>query len=62
MVEKTRIEKLKEKREKLKRKIFSGGTLGEIEEIVEEIVDQAIEHDEEIINLKARVAALEGSV
>lgn len=61
MAEKTRIEKLKEKQQNLKRKIFNGGTLAEIEQVVEEIVDQAIDHDEQLIALKVRVAALEGS-
>ncbi len=59
MAEKTKIEKLKEKKEYLKKKVFSGGSLGQIEQVAEELVDQAIESEEKINSLEARIVALE---
>jgi hypothetical protein len=57
MVEKTKKQKFEERKEALKRKIFNGGTLGEIEGALEDFMDYA---EERINDFEERLVALEG--
>lgn len=58
MAEKTKKQKFDERKEALKRKVFNGGSLGEIEQALEDFMDYA---EERFDDYEARLAALEGS-